>query len=303
VRTWWLVATLALGGCAGRMAAPATAAALAHGIDRVTPAGLAPSSDADLARAIAGARAIYVGESHDDPHHHAMERELYARVLAVDGKTALGLEMLPGSAQPALDDWVAGRIDEDTLLDRVAWEKSWGYPFRWYRPLFLLARAHHQRVFALNAPRGLAKALAHKGLDGLSPEERRDLPEMVPGPAEHRAQLAGAFSGHGAGEGAHAETSDPKALERFYLAQLLWDETMAAAVARALAGPAAPKKILVVTGEGHAKRWAVPLRAERRGVAPSLIVLPGYQKERDAKDKPPADFIWQLAGSAPDDEK
>jgi uncharacterized iron-regulated protein len=290
-----------LAACAGRQPVPAGPPALPHAIDRVGPGGPAPSSEAELDRAIASARAIYVGESHDDPHHHAMERELYLRALAVEPRTALGLEMLPAEAQAALDDWTAGKIDEDTLLDRVAWEKAWGYPFRWYRPLLYAARVHGQRVIALNAPRGLAKAVAHKGLDGLSPDEKRALPEMVPGPAEHRAQLAEAFAGHGEPGDPHA-SKDPQALERFYLAQLLWDETMAQNVARALSSGGAPRKILVVTGEGHAKRWAVPLRAERRGVAPSLIVLPRYRDELADAKKVPADFLWVLEGKAPEEK-
>ena len=286
--------------CGARFPAPAGPAPLPHAIDRVAGGALAPSSDGDLDRAIAGARAIYVGESHDDPHDHAMEKQLYQRALAVEPRTALGLEMLPAAAQPALDEWTAGKIDEDTLLDRVDWEKAWGYPFRWYRPLFYAARAHHQRIYALNAPAGLAKAVAHKGVDGLTDEERRALPEMVPGPPEHRAQLSEAFAEHGGAHGdPHAATDDPKALDRFYLAQLVWDESMAEGVRRAFAAGDAPRKILVVTGEGHAKRFAIPLRAERRGVAPSLVVLPRYRGDLDEKKAPPADFVWVLEGAEP----
>jgi uncharacterized iron-regulated protein len=290
-----------LAACAGRVPHPSGPAALPHAIDRVAADGPAPSSEAELTRAIGGARAIYAGESHDDPHHHAMERELYQRVLAVEPRTALGLEMLPAEAQPALDDWSAGKIDEDTLLDRVGWEKAWGYPFRWYRPLLEAARAHGQRVIALNAPHSLAKAVAHKGLDGLTPDEKRALPEIVPGPPEHRAQLSEAFAGHGDPGDPHA-AKDPQALERFYLAQLVWDETMAQNVARALAAPGAARKIFVVTGEGHAKRWAVPLRAERRGIKPSLIVLPRYRDELAGSKKLPADFLWVLEGKAPEEK-
>ncbi len=282
-------ALVLLGGCAARMP-PAELPRLPHAVMRVEAGVARPASDEELDAALRAARAVYVGEEHDDPHHHAAEAELLARTYALDPSVALGMEMLPRAMQPALDDFVAGRSDEKAFLAAVDWAKTWGFRFEWYRPLLAFCRAHRLRAFALNAPHALAHAVAQGGVAGLAAADRAALPEMVPGPPAHRAQLEEAFRAHG-GE-AHAHVAGA-ALDHFYEAQLLWDETMAAAVADAVAGPSAPHRIVVVAGVGHARRFAVPQRAERRGVAPDVVVLPAYRREAGNPGEG-VDFLWIL---------
>jgi uncharacterized iron-regulated protein len=255
---------------------------------------LVPVEPAALDEAIARSRAVYAGEQHDDPHMHHFEYELLQRVYNADHSVALGIEMLPTPMQPALDDYVAGRSDEAEFLAAVDWKETWGFPFEYYRPLLELCREHGLRVVALNAPRALSRKLAHGGLEALTDEEKRALPELVPGPPAHRAQLEEAFKGHGA----HGP-SQPAALERFYLAQLLWDETMASTVARELLAPGAPHRMLVIAGEGHVRRFAIPDRARRRGVQGDVIVVPAYPPGATPKEAEASDFLWVLHPRAP----
>jgi uncharacterized iron-regulated protein len=292
-----LIALFAV-GCAGSRAVtppPDLPPKLPHAIYKLSDGKAAPSSDGDFDRATASARAIYAGEEHDDPHQHAFELELFERLYAQDPSLGLALEMLPASAQPALDQFLDGKIDEAAFLAAVDWTHAWGYPFNYYRPLLALCRARHLHAYALNAPHALARDIAHKGVAGLSADERAALPEMVPGPPEHRAQLTEAFHAHG-GE-AHAHLSDG-ALDHFYEAQLLWDETMASNVARALSQPSAPHRLFVVVGEGHARRFAIPIRAQRRGITPDVVVLPVYRKNLDETTEPAVDFLWVIERGA-----
>jgi uncharacterized iron-regulated protein len=171
----------------------------------------------------------------------------------------------------------------------VTWPKTWGYPFGFYRPLLNFCRDHKLRAFALNAPRDLAHAVAKGGLDSLSTDEKKQLPEMKPGPAAHRELVREAFGGH-----PHGRFADAK-FERFYAAQLLWDETMADRVAAALKQKDAPKRLVVFAGEGHTRRFAIPDRAARRGVHPYLLVLPVLDDEvADAQRDKVADLYWVL---------
>jgi uncharacterized iron-regulated protein len=83
--------------------------------------------------------------------------------------------------------------------------------------------------------------------------------------------------------------------ERFYAAQLLWDETMATRVAEVMAPPEAPHRLMVVAGEGHVRHFAVPDRAQRRGAAPYLIILPLMEADlAEAKKQQLADVLWVL---------
>jgi hypothetical protein len=73
---------------------------------------------------------------------------------------------------------------------------------------------------------------------------------------------------------------------------------MAEAAATALRGPDAPRRLLVVAGELHVRRFAVPERAARRGATPYLIVLPVSEEEADpAVRAGVADLLWVLWGT------
>jgi len=246
-------------------------------------------ADRNLDDKLRAARVIYVGEEHPNPHHHAAEIEVLERAYAADPSLGLGLEMLPRTYQGSLDAYVGGTLDEAGFLAAVAWDKTWGYPWGLYRPLLEFCRAHKLPAYALNAPRDMAHAVAKNGVDGLTAEQKSELPEMKPGPEKHRELVREAFAQH-----PHAKFDEAK-FERFYAAQLVWDETMADRVAAALKAPGAPARLVVVAGEGHTRSFAIPERAARRGAAPYLTVLPVLDEdEADARRDRVADVLWVL---------
>jgi uncharacterized iron-regulated protein len=246
-------------------------------------------SERNLDQKLRAAKVIYVGEEHPNPHHHAAEVEVLERAWAADPSVGLGIEMLPRTYQGSLDAYVGGTLDEAGFLQAVAWDKTWGFAWGFYRPLLEFCRAHHLPAYALNAPRDLAHAVAKGGVDALSPAQKAMLPEIKPGPAKHREYVREAFAQHPHGK------FDESRFERFYLAQLVWDETMAERVAAALSGAGAPSRLVVVAGEGHTRSFAVPERAARRGAAPYLTVLPVLDEdEADARRDRVADVLWVL---------
>jgi uncharacterized iron-regulated protein len=232
---------------------------------------------------------VYVGEEHPNPHHHAAQLEVLTAAYQADPSVALGLEMLPKTMQPALDAFVSGATDEKTFLEQVSWEKTWGFPWGLYKPLLEFCRAHKLRAFALNAPRELTHTVAKSGLEALSPEEKKQLPELKPGPEAHREQVREAFGAH-----PHGKFSGKK-FEHFYTAQLIWDETMAESAAAALSSKDAPKHLVVVAGEGHTRHFAIPDRAARRGAQPYLTVVPVLDDDvAAAQEDRVADVYWVL---------
>ncbi|MCG5051647.1 MAG: ChaN family lipoprotein [Myxococcales bacterium] len=230
------------------------------------PTGEALDDEA-FAQRLRDARLIFVGEQHDDPAHHGFQHDVLARVHREDPSVGVAFEMLPYTLQEPLTAFAAGRLDEAAFTQAVDWEKTWGFPFGFYRPLLAFARTHGLPAYALNAPRTLSRKIYRGGLASLSPEEAKDLPDMEPGPGAHREFAREAYGGHG-----HRRFSDP-AFERFYEAQLTWDETMAAKLAAHLQGEGAPTRIVVVAGEGHTRPFAIPDRALRRGGGPVLLLL------------------------------
>ncbi len=67
--------------------------------------------------ALAKADVVFLGELHTDETTHRVELAVYEGLLARrGGKVVLAMEMFERDVQPALDDYLAGRIDEAAFL-------------------------------------------------------------------------------------------------------------------------------------------------------------------------------------------
>ncbi|MEM9067540.1 MAG: ChaN family lipoprotein [Myxococcota bacterium] len=234
-------------------------------------------------------RAIYLGEQHDAPLDHAMQYRILRALYLEDASLVVGMEMLQRPFQPAADQWVAGRLDEESFRRESEWDQRWGVDIRLYRPMLELIRSRAIPLYALNAPRELTRAVALAGVDGLSEEQRAQLPEMDLENAAHRAMVEAAMAGH-----PHGDDSD--AFERLYQAQVVWDETMAESVANAL--EAGGSRIVVFAGSKHVESGlGIPDRAARRGVDRYRVVLAAEGEDEEIEalieaEPRVADYLW-----------
>ncbi|HEY1099729.1 MAG TPA: ChaN family lipoprotein, partial [Myxococcota bacterium] len=202
-------------------------------------------------------RAVMVGEQHDQPAHHELQRRV-VQWLGSDGPgLVVGMEMLSWEKQRALDAFNAGSIDVDGLGAAVDWQKTWGFPLALYAPIFVTGHDVGARFVALNAPKELVRAVRTQGLQALRPVEQELLPELDLDDELHRAWFEGVFSSAG-----HPLSASD--LDGFYRAQVVWDEAMADRAAHALLVEKA-RQVVVVAGAGHvAAGRGVPQRLERR---------------------------------------
>ena len=241
------------------------------------------------------ARVIYVGEVHDEAVDHAVEYRILRFLHARHPSIALGMEMFQYPYQPVLDEWTAGRLDETNLRRRSEWDQRWGFDYAFYRPIFEWTRSNGIPLVALNAPTEVTRTVASEGLRGLSPEQRAELPPLDLEDAAHRALVLEALGGH------HHGSEDPEALERFYTAQVIWDETMAERVAEALERSDAPSRMVVFAGRMHVEAGlGIPNRAARRGASPYRTVLVAHDEDElealEESDPPAADYAWLIGG-------
>src|SRR5262245_34465784 len=81
-----------------------------------------------MADRLATASVVYAGERHDQALHHEFQTRLFAALLdRWQGKpVAIGMEMFQKPWQKPLDAYVAGEIDEATMLERTEWKARWG---------------------------------------------------------------------------------------------------------------------------------------------------------------------------------
>lgn len=223
-------------------------------------------SRAELVARTEAAQVILVGEQHDQAAHHELQASIIRSLRARGERLAVGLEMVDWSKQAVLDRLNRREIDVDGLFAALRWEESWGFGTELYRPIFDAGLDAGALFLGLNAPRQLVRAVAKQGVDGLSEEERANLPELDLGDATHRAEIEAVFQHH------HPPTGAGGAFERFYAAQVLWDETMAEQTVKALVG--GREKIVVIVGVGHVAGYrGVPNRILRRQPDARLLTL------------------------------
>ncbi len=276
---------------------------LKEGIILHVPTGL-ELSKVQLFDLLADKRIVYVGEAHTNLAHHQVQFEiLQAMVTRHPGRVALGMEMFSRSAQAVLDQWMTGSLDDKSFLKE--WYANWTSEYGYYKAILEFAHDKKIPLVALNATDEQVRMLAEKGIEGLSEEIRKQVPDLDPNDPYHRQSMEAAFHGHA--HSASRGKPDPKAFERFYQTMLLWDETMAQSVVQYLTSSAGEGRYMVVMAGGFhvGYGFGIPRRVFRRLPVSYAIVLPQTDELPEGREdlrmevEPPklplyiADFVWK----------
>ncbi|MFP4477574.1 MAG: ChaN family lipoprotein [Desulfatibacillaceae bacterium] len=238
---------------------------------------------------IARADVVYVGESHTSVRDHHVQAEVLRGLLDRGRSVTMAMEMFPRGAQPVLNRWSDGLMDVRSFQDEVQWSRVWGYPFALYRELFETARDNGVPVVGANAPRDVVAAIAEGGYESLTPAQRAAVADtFFRDDAAHRAHLREMYEAH-----PHGRADD---FERFYDAQLAWEETMAETVAQLVQEGGSNSTVLMIAGAGHvAQRFGIPERVLRRVDHDYALVLPVGEQfyEQHGPFEPKwADYLW-----------
>lgn len=167
---------------------------------------------------------IVLGEEHDNHGAHALQASIVRELVQQGANLAISMEMFEKDVQGAVDDYLAGRIDEAAFL---AASRPWkNYPEH-YKPILEIARESKIPVLAANTPRDVAAKVA-KGESvslSLAPFQAR----ATVAPEDRYWELfQGTMKGHGGVENSEAS-------KKFYQAQCLKDDTMAESITDFLA--------------------------------------------------------------------
>lgn len=239
-----------------------TQVACAHPIAGLKKGGdLTPWTPDAMAAAIPKGAVVVLGENHGLAVHRDQHVVVLEALRRAGHKVSVGLEFFPAAFQGAVDAWRAGSLPEADFLTRI----GWGSPsFDFYRQQASFPMpSEGSRTLALNAARELTSRVAKVGLTGLTPEELAQLPPNFQlGRDSYRKRFAAQMP----------HLPDPSALDRYFAAQSIWDETMAwNATQFTKANP--DQTLVIVVGEFHAQYGGgLPDRLLARG-ASSVFIL------------------------------
>ena len=221
--------------------------------DAVEPApqqaGITPTAQGDWQRRLrdwAGADLLLLGEQHDQPGHQAWEAATVAQLAREDRLAALVLEMAPEGGST---EGLAADASDEQARAALHWEQGaaqGGWPWEAYGPVVMAAVRARVPVLGGNLPRGQIKAaMQERQLDGhLSP-------------AAWKQQLQAIDRGHCGllpesqwAPMARVQLARDRSLARVAVAASARHARSPAAGAT----PAARLQVLIVSGNGHARR-------------------------------------------------
>jgi uncharacterized iron-regulated protein len=245
----------------------------------------------EIIKQLQAAKIVYLGETHDSESDHQQQLAIIQALFRHKSQIAIGMEMFQRQAQPLLDRYLAGKITATELRAQTEFDKRWGYPWAYYAPILEFAKANRLPVIALNTPGEIARKAARKGLESLTMIELRSIPpitEIDRSNAKYQQMILASYQQH-----AGVVSIASKSFDRFYTAQLLWDETMAESTANFI-NKNPNYQTIVLAGSSHIiYGYGIPDRVLRRLKQPKSIqktVL--LSLDQDLQQPGLADFIW-----------
>lgn len=197
----------------------------------------------DIIDAISDTPIIYIGERHTNYEDHKVQLEVIMSLYKSGRTFAIGMEMFQKPFQEVIDKYISGIIEEKEFLKNTEYFKRWKYDYNLYREIIEFAKSKNIPVIALNLRTEIINKVSKGGLDALTNEERKEIPEDIDmSDRDYRERLRDIFLQH--------ERAKDKNFEYFTQSQILWDETMAHSIDNYLKEHPG-YQIVVLAGVGH----------------------------------------------------
>jgi len=237
-------------------------------------------TEAQVLERAAASRRVLLGETHDNPEHHRLQREVLDALARRGPLRALAMEQFDSEHQSALDAARERGVNAEQLADAGKFDREgWHWPL--YRPLVEFALEHRWPLVAANLSRAEARAIVlEPSRSGLPPAD----------PALRAALESDMIEGHC---GARPEA---KRLAGLVEAQRARDALMARSIE--------PQSSVLIAGAGHVRRD----RGVPRYLRDSNVLSIAFIEVEAGKDRPQDysldatyDYVWFTARAERED--
>jgi uncharacterized iron-regulated protein len=218
---------------------------------------------------------VILGETHDNPEHHRLQRVALEALAARGLVRVLAMEQFDSEYQPAIDAARLRGADAEAIADAGHFDrKGWNWPL--YKPLVQFALERGWPIVAANLSRSEARTI-------VADPARSGLP---PAPPTVKAALERDII-----EGHCGAAPEPKRLAGMVEAQRARDARMASVM---------KDRTVLIAGNGHARRdRGVPLYLAGADVV-SIAFTEVEDDKRSARDygAESYDYLWFTASAA-----
>jgi len=240
-----------------------------------------------VAARVRGAEVVYLGEVHDNPHHHAAQTRVLEAILATGARPALAFEMLTEDQQEAVDALLVSGDGAQEAEGRLRW-RARGWPdLAMYWPLLELARRHGLPVVATDLDPAVARRISRDGLAALAGSQAR-LASLLPPDPERERIIARTI------QKAHCDLLPEGRLPAMVESWHARNVTIARRLAEALRRV---RQVAVIIGRGHQDAGGLPAQLEairpgtRQLVVEMLEVAAGEVPER-VSEQGTGQILW-----------
>jgi uncharacterized iron-regulated protein len=225
---------------------------------------------------------VLLGEQHGLSFHAKQQLQVIKMAQESGKLTSVGMEFFEYPYQRQVIEWRQGKLNEADFLRQIGWGSI---SFDFYRRQVQVPRLGLEGLLALNAPRSLTSKVANAGMGSLSASELGLLPpQFERGNSRYFERFKKAI-GH---------LPDPSMAENYFMAQSIWDDTMAWRASKFMKRH--PEQILfIIVGEFHVQYGGgLPDRLRSRGIknilSISLLNLDGMSEQEEAEAVRPSDL-------------
>ncbi len=234
---------------------------------------------------------VYLGEIHDRVTDRQQQLAIIQALFDRQPRIAIAMEMFQRPAQPILDRYLAGNISETELRQKTEFDRRWGFSWDDLVPILRFAKTNRLQLIALNTPTEITRKVSKQGIESLTGADLQYIPpidQIDRSNTKYRDTILASYQQH-MGQVSIAS----KSFDRFYTAQLLWDETMAERIAN-FVKQQPNYRVIVLAGRAHVLYgYGIPDRVRRRmgqsKFSQKTVLL---SDEGDKQPPQAADFIW-----------
>ncbi len=221
---------------------------------------------------IAAADIALLGETHDNPVHHAIQERLLRRLLESGKRPAVAMEQIDTERQAAVDAARADAGTPDVVNEAGLIGRNWPWPL--YRPLVAVALEEQLPIVAANLSRGRTRDIVKQGLARLGEGEADRLGlASTWSPSRQQTLRRLLVEGH-CGD-------DSPVIGRMVDAQRARDGVMAERIL-----DSGNPDVIAIIGRGHARKdLGVPIYLRHRAPGRSVVSL-GMVEVVSGKDTP-----------------
>ena len=233
-----------------------------------------------------------IGEYHDSYACHAWQKDFIEALAKEHPRLVVGFEFFQRADDPALAQYLEGRISEAELLEKTGWYKRGGLNFAYTRLVLETVKKLGLKAVGLNVPRELISRVAKGGFAKLAAAERTMFPGVERTLPEHEFFVKSTL-----GEFA---MQVPFWFQNVYAAQKCWDMVMAESMRLALARPEfRGRKGIIIAGSAHVAYglgipWRYRLRDQRAKIMTLVPVTVAAKKSENSDEENP--MVKALAG-------